>query len=180
MFDLGSVAILRLLRLLRVCRVLHSFPALRAVVNSLLLACTNVLHLFFLIALVNFVVACVGMLLFRANDPHNFGTLIAALISVWMVETLDEWEGPYYSLVSRAAIRSRFVMCVCVGASSSSGDEDALVSFEAIASMKRPETRSGRGAAGGCIGAQEYEITFAARDTPTPTIAPRPRRNHED
>ena len=113
-FDLGSVAILRLLRLLRVCRVLHSFPALRAVVNSLLLACTNVLHLFFLIALVNFVVACVGMLLFRANDPHNFGTLIAALISVWMVETLDEWEGPYYSLSSRGPPFGRDSSCVCV------------------------------------------------------------------
>ena len=34
-------------------------------------------------ALVNFIAAAVGMLLFQTNDPHYFGTLSAALMSVW-------------------------------------------------------------------------------------------------
>ena len=39
-----------------------------------------------------FIFAAIGMLLFFANDPLYFGTLPAALMSVWQVETLDEWE----------------------------------------------------------------------------------------
>ena len=53
--------------------------------NSILLAVTNVVHLFFLIALVNFLIASIGMLLFRTNDPHNFGSLNASLMTIWMV-----------------------------------------------------------------------------------------------
>ena len=66
-------------------RLLKAFPALRAVVNSILLAVTNVIHLFFLIALVNFLIASIGMLLFRTNDPQNFGSLNASLMTIWMV-----------------------------------------------------------------------------------------------
>ena len=42
--------------------------------------------------LINFIAAAIGMLLFRHNDAHNFGTLPAAFVSIWMIETLDNWE----------------------------------------------------------------------------------------
>ena len=44
------------------------------------------------IVLINFIAAAIGMLLFRHNDAHNFGTLPAAFVSIWMIETLDNWE----------------------------------------------------------------------------------------
>ena len=28
----------------------------------------------------------------RQNDPHNFGTLPAAMVAVWQIETFDNWE----------------------------------------------------------------------------------------
>ena len=86
-----SIAVLRMLRMLRVVRLLNSFPALRTVTHSLLLACSNVLYLFFLIAFLNFIAAAVGMQLFQANDPRHFGSLRAAVMSIWMVETLENW-----------------------------------------------------------------------------------------
>jgi hypothetical protein len=75
-----------MLRMFRIIRLLHSFPSLRAVVESLMVAFQNVVYLLFLIVLINFISAAAGMLMFRENDPHNFGTLPAAMISVWMVE----------------------------------------------------------------------------------------------
>lgn len=64
-FPLHSVKALRLLRMLRIIRLLHSFPALRAVVESLVVAFRNVVYLLFLIVLINFISAAGGMLLFR-------------------------------------------------------------------------------------------------------------------
>ena len=46
---LGSVKALRLLRMLRIVRLLHSFPALRSVVQSLVVAFKNVVYLLFLV-----------------------------------------------------------------------------------------------------------------------------------
>ena len=87
---------LRLLRLMRVVRLLHSFPALRSVTTSLLLAFANVGYVILMIMIVNFIFACVGMLLFEKNDPMNFGSVPQSMMTIWRVETLDGWEEVMY------------------------------------------------------------------------------------
>ena len=39
-----------------------------------------------------FIFAAVGMTCFRYNDPQHFHSVSAAMMSVWQIETLDEWE----------------------------------------------------------------------------------------
>ena len=36
------------------------------------------------------------MLLFRANDPFYFGSMGRASATLWLVETLNNWEIPLY------------------------------------------------------------------------------------
>ena len=44
----------------------------------------------------NFVLACVGIIFFGANDPQHFGDLPRAMMTVWICETLDDWETVLY------------------------------------------------------------------------------------
>ena len=44
----------------------------------------------------NYIFAILGVLLFRSSDPMYFGSLRNAMISIFMVVTLDNWEGITY------------------------------------------------------------------------------------
>ena len=78
---ISSVTVLRLLRLLRVVRLLHSFPTLQSVAQSLINAFRNVGFVMLMILIVNFIFAAIGMIMFDKNDPQNFGTLNLAMVS---------------------------------------------------------------------------------------------------
>ena len=90
--SLGSVTFLRLLRLLRIVKLLHEYPALKSVVNSLLRACSDVGYVMLMMLIINFVFAVIAIIFFGDNDPDHFGNMSKAMISIWMVETLDAWE----------------------------------------------------------------------------------------
>ena len=92
MVPLGPIQNMRLMRLLRVLHFLTQFPALPAVAGSLVLACSNVTYVLFLVCLIDFIAAAVAMMLFRKNDPLHFGTLDSTLVSIWQIETLDNWD----------------------------------------------------------------------------------------
>ena len=96
---LGSTSFLRLLRLMRVVKLLHSFPALRSVTQSLLNAFENVGYVVLMIMIINFVFAAIGMIFFRKNDPQNFGTFASSMMTIWRIETLDGWEDIMYTNV---------------------------------------------------------------------------------
>ena len=96
---LGSTSFLRLLRLMRVVKLLHSFPALRSVTQSLLNAFENVGYVVLMIMIINFVFASIGMIFFRKNDPQNFGTFASSMMTIWRIETLDGWEDIMYTNV---------------------------------------------------------------------------------
>ena len=93
----GGVRTLRLLRLLRIIKLLHSFPGLRSVSASLLLALKNVGFVMLMMLLVNFVFAVIGALLFGRNDKMHFSHVANAMATVWMIETLDSWEEVLYT-----------------------------------------------------------------------------------
>jgi hypothetical protein len=88
--------LLRLLRLLRVAKLLHSFPALRAVTQALLLSLANVSWVVAMLAMLNLFFALIAMTLFETNDPSHFGTLALSMVSIFQIETLDDWETLMY------------------------------------------------------------------------------------
>ncbi|KAH8068061.1 low voltage-gated calcium channel [Aureococcus anophagefferens] len=86
---LPGVAMLRLLRLLK---LVNFYPALHVAVSSLLKASSNVFYATVVLALVVYVYAVIGMLVFRVNDPGHFGNLAQAVAAVWAVCTMDGWD----------------------------------------------------------------------------------------
>ena len=70
-----GLAIFRLLRMLRVLKLTKSLPNLRAIITALIEALGSVGYVILLIALFNFIMACLGMVIFSKNDPFHFGTL---------------------------------------------------------------------------------------------------------
>ena len=87
---LGPIIVVRLLRLLRVVRLLHSSPGLRSVTHALCLAFAKVNSVLLMILVINYIFVAIGMLLFSRNDPHHFGSLSSAMMSVWTVEVRDD------------------------------------------------------------------------------------------
>ena len=63
-----------------------------------------VLHTLVIFTLTNFVFAVVGVMLFRENDPQHFGSVLTGMWTVWICETLDDWEQARDSLLR---VRSR-------------------------------------------------------------------------
>jgi hypothetical protein len=84
--------VLRLLRMLRIFRLAKSFPRLRSIIEALGDGMSSALWVLLLIGILNYILACLGMMLFESNDPFHFGSLGSAFFSVWRVESLDEWD----------------------------------------------------------------------------------------
>ena len=61
----NGLAVVRLLRLLRVLKLTKSLPKLRAIINALLEGFGSVGWIVMLIACFNYIMACLGMILFR-------------------------------------------------------------------------------------------------------------------
>ena len=94
MHEVPAVSMLRLVRLIKVVR---AYPALHVAVQSLLRAFKQVFWVAIIFTLMNFNLAVIGMQLFRANDPGRFGTLAAAMVTIWGVETGDAWDSVLYA-----------------------------------------------------------------------------------
>ena len=87
-----GLTILRLLRLLRVFRLVKTLPRLRSIVESLIQGFASVVWIMVLMAIFNYIMGCLGMLLFKDIDPFHYGTVLSALFATYMCETLDGWE----------------------------------------------------------------------------------------
>ncbi len=44
--------------------------------------------------LCNYLFSVLGVILFRENDPFYFGSIWKAFATIWLVETLNNWEQP--------------------------------------------------------------------------------------
>lgn len=88
----GSFATIgRLLRLLRLTRLISVFPQLRLIINTMLLSIPSMGHVVLLLSLLLYVYGIAGVYLFREADPTHWGTLGAALLSLFQVVTLEGW-----------------------------------------------------------------------------------------
>jgi voltage-gated sodium channel len=73
--NLEGLTILRLLRLLRVFRLVKALPRLRSIVESLIQGFASVGWIIVLMTVFNYILACLGILLFQDLDKFHYGKL---------------------------------------------------------------------------------------------------------
>ncbi len=83
--------IARLARLLRVVRLVSAIQDLRLIVAALVRSIPSVFHVTFLMSIVVYIYAIMGYHLFHQHDPANWGSLGAALLTLFNMTTLEGW-----------------------------------------------------------------------------------------
>jgi voltage-gated sodium channel len=81
----------RLARLLRVTRVVSAFPELRLIIGTMIRSIPSMGHVIVLLSLLLYVYAVIGFHFFRHADPEHWGTLGAALLTLFQMLTLEGW-----------------------------------------------------------------------------------------
>jgi voltage-gated sodium channel len=98
----GFATVGRLLRLLRVTRVISIFPQLRLIISTMLLSIPSMGHVVLLLSLLLYVYGIAGFYLFKEIDPQHWGSLGAALLSLFQVVTLEGWADMQRVLLPQA------------------------------------------------------------------------------
>ena len=84
-------AVLRLARALRLLRLVSALPKLQLLVGALMKSLSSMGYVSLLLALLFYIYAVAGIHLFGRTDPVHFGSLPAALLSLFQLVTLDNW-----------------------------------------------------------------------------------------
>ncbi len=87
--DFALVA--RLVRVLRVLRLISTVPQLRLIVSTLVRSIPGMGHVLLLLSVLFYIYGIIGFHLFREPDPEHWGTLGAALLTLFQLVTLDDW-----------------------------------------------------------------------------------------
>jgi voltage-gated sodium channel len=87
----GLTNLARLARILRATRLVSALPDLRIIFETLLRSIPSIAHIIALIALFVYVYGILGFNLFATTDPSHWGTLGAALLTLFQVLTLEGW-----------------------------------------------------------------------------------------
>jgi voltage-gated sodium channel len=74
-----------------------TLPKLQLLVGALLKSLSAMGYVSLLLALLFYIYAVAGIHLFGAGDPKHFGSLGAALLSLFRIVTLDNWGDIYFS-----------------------------------------------------------------------------------
>lgn len=82
--------LLRLLRLLRVLKLVKKLPRLSIIINAFLIAGQSIGWALVLLMLFHYVFGIVGLMLFKENDPHRFGSLHKSMLAVFRLISLDD------------------------------------------------------------------------------------------
>jgi len=97
-FDSQFAAVFRLARGLRLLRLVTAVPKLQLLVGALLKSLGAMGYVTLLLALVFYIYGVVGVHLFGSVDPKHFGSLSAALLSLFRLITLDNWADIFQSV----------------------------------------------------------------------------------
>ena len=81
----------RLIRVLRVLRLVSAVPQLRLVVATLVRSIPSMGHVILLMSLVFYIYAVSGFHFFSDVDPDHWGSLGAALLTLFQLVTLEGW-----------------------------------------------------------------------------------------
>lgn len=86
---IGGVA--RVVRVLRVLRVVRMVAELRLIVGTMLRSIRSLAYVSLLVGLLLYIYAVVGVTAFASIDPARWGSLPAALLTLFQVLTLEGW-----------------------------------------------------------------------------------------
>lgn len=86
-----TAGIARLARVLRVARLVSTVPELRIVVGTMLRSIPALSHVLLLLGLLLYVYGVLGVQLFRGADPEHWGSLPAAVGTLFQILTLEGW-----------------------------------------------------------------------------------------
>ena len=81
----------RLGRLIRVTRLVSAFPELRLIIGTMVRSIPSMGHVIVLLSLLLYVYAVLGFHFFREVDPGHWGSLGAALLTLFQMLTLEGW-----------------------------------------------------------------------------------------
>ena len=81
----------RLARLIRVTRLVSAFPELRLIIGTMVRSIPSMGHVIVLLTLLLYVYAVLGFHFFRDADPAHWGSLGAALLTLFQMLTLEGW-----------------------------------------------------------------------------------------
>jgi voltage-gated sodium channel len=88
----GAFAIVaRLARLMRVTRLVSAFPELRLIIGTMVRSIPSMGHVIVLLSLLLYVYSVIGFHFFRETDPAHWGSLGAALLTLFQMLTLEGW-----------------------------------------------------------------------------------------
>lgn len=88
----GPFTILRALRILRVLRLLSTVKRLRLLIDALVAAIPSIGWIIFLLGMVFYIYGVMGTELFGDRFPEWFGTLGAAMFTLFQIMTLESWS----------------------------------------------------------------------------------------
>ena len=110
-------AVLRLVRALRLLRLVTALPRLQLLVGALLKSLGSMGYVGLLLALMFYIYGVAGVHLFRETDAVHFGSLKAALLSLFQVITLDNWSEIYRATRTAAPVATPiyFVSFILLG-----------------------------------------------------------------
>jgi voltage-gated sodium channel len=81
----------RLIRVLRVLRLVSAMPQLRLIVATLVRSIPSMGHVLMLLAIIFYIYAVTGFHLFHEHDAEHWGSLGAALLTLFQIVTLEGW-----------------------------------------------------------------------------------------
>ena len=97
-------AVIRLARVLRLLRLISALPKLQLLIGALLKSLSAMGYVSILLALLFYIYAVAGVNLFGKTDPTQFGSLGAALLSLFRIVTLDNWGDIYFAQVAHVPV----------------------------------------------------------------------------
>jgi voltage-gated sodium channel len=99
-------AVLRLARALRLLRLVSALPKLQLLVGALLKSFSAMGYVGVLLGLMMYIYGVAGVHLFRGTAPEQFGTLTAALLSLFQLITLENWPDVYAAVSDDMPVRA--------------------------------------------------------------------------
>ncbi|NJK67328.1 MAG: ion transporter [Microcoleus sp. CSU_2_2] len=89
--DSNYVLLVRMVRLLRVLKLVRAFPKLQLLVSALLNSLPSMGYVAVLMFLLFYIYGVAGTFMFGKNDPLHFGSLVASMLSLFQMVTLEGW-----------------------------------------------------------------------------------------
>lgn len=88
----GNITILRIFRLFKIMRIFSNFSKLRFVLNVILHSIPNALCVAFLVIVIYYVYAIIGISLFATTAPIYFGSLGRSIFTLFQIMTGESWS----------------------------------------------------------------------------------------